>query len=75
MNLVYVAPIFPHSVSRQEDQPGWGQHLDSLEEEIKDSAVLGRRALPQKALESVLKTAAFPKNLEKDANLRFGGTK
>lgn len=34
--------------------------------------MLGRGALPQKALESMLKTAAFPQNLEKDVNLRFG---
>lgn len=34
--------------------------------------MLGRGALPQKALESTLKTAAFPKNLEEDVSLRFG---
>lgn len=34
--------------------------------------MLGRGALPQKALESMLKTAAFPQNLEKDVGLRFG---
>lgn len=38
---------------------------------MKDSAVLGRGALPQKALESVLKTAAFPPNLETGVSLRF----
>lgn len=56
-------------------QPGGSarleQHLGSLGEEIKDSAVLGRGALPQKALESVLKTAAFPQNLETGVSLRF----
>lgn len=34
--------------------------------------MLGRGVLPQKALESMLKTAAFPQNLEKDVGLRFG---